>query len=345
MGCKNCKPKNTQEDFIIFHMVESIEREDCLKIRANMELFASIAQEEFSTVINKSIIDIRMIKLSPLSYSVWTGRAFAFSYLLESMGASFQMMEKNFEKEHLLALRIICERGYLELLKKYLPYYMDYKKIENFSQVDKEDRVVYTNSNVSYGFTYSSAHVACDMEYIGIINYLHEYFKDENAPTELDLHHIDESTGENCALIAVRTGNLALIKILFEKIDANFYIRNSKQQSALQIIIEASQLKKEKYFFPCVSYLVEVIKIDIEYMHEKNLRMCNDEQIFNYLRGILLAKGSLNMINSAEFTNSDLDIKPAHSFEIEDFIKTGAEISVIAQNLSGNTFRPTLPSL
>lgn len=50
--------------------------------------------------------------------------------------------------------------------------------------------------------------IAAERCNIAIVRFLVEYFKDSEPPPEFDVNFQSEVTGENCALIAVRTANI-----------------------------------------------------------------------------------------------------------------------------------------
>ena len=245
-------------------------------------------------------------------------------------------MEDNLKKKNLSAMKLICERGYLSLLKEYLPYYISHKKNESsYIQANFTLDLSKSYDNYDTSFTYSAAHLACDLEYVGILYHIHEFFQYRKVPLELDLHHIDQVTGENCALIAARTGNLALIKVLHEKIKADFHIKNKKKQGALHILAEASLLNLSKFYLPCVIYLVETVNVEVDYFYENLLLNLQDKQIIEYIenklkeKGIVVTKAELEKL----FKTGDLLTKDAETDEIS---KISKEISIIIPNISGN---------
>ena len=69
-----------------------------------------------------------------------------------------------------------------------------------------------------------------------MVKFLYNYFEDD-VPMEFDVHHCDEKTGENWALIAWKRGDLSLIKYLFETCHADFHILNKRGESSLLIAI------------------------------------------------------------------------------------------------------------
>ena len=98
------------------------------------------------------------------------------------------------------------------------------------------------------------------------MEYLYNYF--QNPPDEFNIHHIEESTGENCAIISCKTGNLELVKYLHRVCKADFHIINKRKESSLQVMAAWSKKRSGRRFIECVKYLVEVIQINLLYEYE-----------------------------------------------------------------------------
>ena len=109
-----------------------------------------------------------------------------------------------------------------------------------------------------------------------------EYFADKKPPSELDIHYIDELTGENCALISARIGNISMMRLLFEQFNADFFVKNKRNEGALQILAAASKNHFSNGYFECIVYLVETIKIDISYMYEEVLLLIDNPEAVKY---------------------------------------------------------------
>ena len=123
-------------------------------------------------------------------------------------------MEKLFKSQGKSALEILCIHGSLELLQYYLQIHIKQgfkilsESIHNeiSVSVDFKQSTLVQNSMKS---TYTSAHLACENGYIHIINYLFSFSKEHSFLSYfIDLNFQDEYTGENCALIACRQGDL-----------------------------------------------------------------------------------------------------------------------------------------
>jgi hypothetical protein len=300
MGCNNSRKFELLTQKAVFSLKDSIERSDCNSISESLTLYSSLKNCTLSSTIDAEIIEIREFTLSPLSYAVWTGQARAFLYLIQYQKASFQAMQNSYQCKHLLPIHIICERGYFELIKEYLPYYLEYLEFANDSM---KSNAIDTNEHKGclYSFTYNAVQIACDMEHIGIICYIFDYFKGKVPPDELNFYKIDETTGNNCALIACRTGSLALLKVLYEKIKADFHIRNKKKQTALHVLAESIALNPNKHYLPAVVYLLDVVKVDISYRFTQIMDLIQDKDILGLLEERYRITFSLNKGDADSF--------------------------------------------
>jgi ankyrin repeat protein len=343
MGCNNSKRKKIRIDYIVKSIKHCIDSENCSIMVSRLKTYCLMTKQDVLDVIDKQILIFKSIELNLLGYAVWRGRAVSFLYILEHLKASFPVMEQNFANKGLCSLNIICEKGYLDLLKKYLTYYLAYK---NRLSVNENNSSVKTQTHCIdlFEFGYTPVQLACEAEHLGILHYLHSHFQDMYPPLELDLHYIDIISGENCALIAVRTGNLPLMKVLFEKVEADFCVRNKRGQGALQIMAEASKVNQMKSYFACCAYLVDVVKVDITYMYEITLLMLQDDKIVSFIEnklreiGIQASKDDLEaQVTLIQNSNSSqiLEFESVYNKECtsKDFglelFKSDSEISII----------------
>lgn len=284
MGCNGGKFLEIQKSIIVNSIIDSIERNDCSRVKEYLELYANLDKSSLSQIKDKEIITYREMTFNILSFSLWIGRSLSFLYCLDRLHCSFDSMQISFQNKHIIPINYICEQGLIESFKVYLPYYLAYLESLNTSQKSFSARLDKQKDN--YAISSNAAQLACYSEHIAILCYINDYFLNSNPPKELDLHYIDESTGENCALIACRSGNLALLKVLHEKIRANFSIFNYKNEGALQVMAEATKFNCEKVFLPCFIYLIEVVKLDLNDHYYEISDSLADIEILQYLESV-----------------------------------------------------------
>jgi hypothetical protein len=187
--------------------------------------------------------------------------------------------------------------------------------------------------------TYTPVQIACIHGHLSILHYLNDYFSTKMPPPSLDLHFKDELTGENCALLSVRTGNFVMMKHLYESAKADFHIKNNYKEGALQVLAASTKLIYSLQFVECVMYLVEVIRVDLSYMHEETLLLLESNIIIKYLEeklkgiGILVTKSELEaMYRIKSYKNLE------ESREKTMIVGDTQEISAIAPNSTTSNF-------
>ena len=108
-------------------------------------------------------------------------------------------MEELFIEAKLNPMIILCQKGHIDLIKIYLPEYLQgYEKRKLFLK-EKSMTISFSNHpavNPSQS-TFTPAHVACFNGHISIIHYFNEFFSNIVPPTSLDIHYKDEMAGEN----------------------------------------------------------------------------------------------------------------------------------------------------
>jgi Ankyrin repeats (many copies) len=231
--------------------------------------------------IDKEMTVINGRSYNPLAYSVLIGNEKVFKYLTEK-GASIKCMEELLENQNLRSISIICLKGHLNLLKHYLPIYLsNYNSLpltlKSFT-IDLRDTVVKAPQ-----FDLA-IHTACRAGVVPVVQYLYKYFLDKSyCPREFDIKALDDYYGEDCALIACRSGHFPLIKMLHELCKCNFHNLNKHKENAIMICICGYRKTPGYSYIECLSYLVEIIKVDITYMHEETLLLAENDEIVSYL--------------------------------------------------------------
>ena len=255
-------------------------------------------------MINKPLIRIENFYGNFLCYAFWLGKCQVFSYLINILRCSLPVMEEIFYNAKYDPMMILCEKGLIEVLKVYLPLYLQSLQSKKLTLKDRSITISFSNNPISIESqsTFTPIQVACVRNHVNIIHYVNEYFMNIAPPSDLDVHYKDEMTGENCALLAVRTGNFVMMKLLYESAKADFHVKNNYKEGALQILAASAKLNYSLQYIECVMYLVEVIKIDITYMHEETLLLLESNILIKYLEeklkglGIMVRKSELESI-------------------------------------------------
>lgn len=340
MGCSNCKSSPSNDTALINRLIDYINRNDTSLILEILKMLAFEQKTQINDLINARLIPIKDFKGSLLCYALWVGSYKVFNFLIFNLNASIQEMESIYYSQNLSPISIICEKNYLEILRVYLPYYLEDLNKEK-TQFEQSLTLSFSNSPyvIESKFKYTPIQSACVQGFISILKFVNEYFNEEMHPDSLNVHYIEEVSGENCALLSIRTGNFIMIKFLYENMRADFHVKNSRGEGALQILAASAKVNCALQYLECVMYLIEVVKIDISYMYEETLLLLENSIIIKYFEeklkriGILVSKRELETKNRIKQV---IDVR--HTEEKSNVVGDTQEISCIVQNSVSSLF-------
>jgi hypothetical protein len=332
MGCCNSVGRMPAESLILDKLKTGIEAGSAEKIRVAMRMMAKAEGGEKFTFIDLPLVTFKNIKLSLLGYAAWVGKTRAFKCLYEEFQASVVEMEKLMLESHFSALDIMCERGFNELLLYYMPIYLQFSHKILTRMSEKQLTLDLDQSPTGFTNVATPVHKACELGNISILLDVYNFFKEkEFKPYVLDLDFQDETTGENCALIACRCGNFPMLKFLHEVTKADFSAKNKNGENAIAVCLAAAKRAPSRLFFECLVYLVETVRVDLKEQYEECLLLAQDREVVNYLEnklkneGISTGKQTLEAENRIKFAakpKSDLSIQldKQDEFYIKEFI-------------------------
>jgi hypothetical protein len=202
-------------------------------------------------------------------------------------------MQKIFDELNLNPLSILCDKNYFSLLKFYLPFYYQHIMKESFvPETTFEADQTEGNEKVKHNKTsFTPIQVACFKGNLPVFSHL-VAFNMKYPHFSLDFKEINEETGENCALIAVRSGNLPMVKYLFEELKADFGQLNLFQENAILICACCSSKSKENDDFDGIFfYLIEVVCLDPCFNYEEVLMMLEKKSLVQYYENLLKEYG------------------------------------------------------
>ena len=221
--------------------------------------------------LHSQIIFTDSLWLSPLGYALYVGSSRCFAELLAADPAAVVPLNNEFTPIGRQPLDLMCELGYLGILRCYLPVYSEYREAlsgqapaeeqpSDFSKTrtDKAEPVRVVNR-------VSAVQRACERVNFSVLFFLTKHFEGKTPPPELDIHHVDDVVGENCALVACKTGSVDLIKYLHRKHAADFSLLNKSNESAVQIMAAWAKKRRPKKFLKAFQYLVEEVRVDFVY--------------------------------------------------------------------------------
>ena len=290
MGCCQSENKSSTLSQNVFgdKLKEAIDSGSVKTVHLILGLFQKKEKSSTTQFIDREIISINGRHFSALSYCMHAGNEKIFRYLYEK-GASLQAAEELLESQNMRSINLICMKGHLNLLKFYLPLYL--KSYNSFPVSEKSYTYDFVDTPIKNGYELA-IHSACRAEGVQIISYLYSYFKDkEYCPREFDIKSVNEQYGEDCALTACRRGNFNLVKMLHESCSADFTKLNNNKENAIMICISGCNKQPKFSYLECISYLVEIVKVDVTYMYEEALVLAENQDIVSYLEMRLQVAG------------------------------------------------------
>ncbi|OMJ83279.1 hypothetical protein SteCoe_15803 [Stentor coeruleus] len=327
MGCKNCSPRTVGGDEILNRIKSCIRSNEPSHLKDLIALYEFCSGRKSHDFIDERIIKGKKRCFSLLGYSLWSGSYKCYKRLINNHHASFYLMEKSLEKEGLDPLSHICEKGYLVMLKIFYPEHCEYEKHKKYAQ----DSSCVVNSLLSIHSVeqfFTPIQLAVLNNHLSIVGYFSDYYAEEKPPKNVDLHYVDEYTGENCALVSCRTGSYAMVMMLYEKYQADFHLKNKRNESAFQIIAAESKNNCGFSYLECLMYVANIIKVDITYMYEETLLLFENRLCIKFVEEKLRDKGILASKKELEtlFRSKKHLIKPE---DLKDFLKNIEEFSRI----------------
>lgn len=155
---------------------------------------------------------------------------------------------------------------------------------------------------------------------LNTVKFFYDQFSKLNeVPEEFDVNSKDGSYGENCALVACRSGNFEMVSFLHTYCNANFHELNKSNESAIIICLSRIGPELNDEYFKILRYLIENLQLNLKDCCEEALIISQNSKITSYLEDRLKMQGvdikkqdiEKNYSNKIKFTNkptkSELD--------------------------------------
>lgn len=303
-NCCTLKSSSALEKYVGGKLCEAIEHNYLEKIKEIIQKYTTSTLGKPPTLnINNAIVKIYNHDMNALGYTLFLGYIEAFTLILDLGRAKLSIMSKYYVALNKRPIDIICELGHKNLLEYYLPFVLNKSDELQDSENEEPDSISFnkgkkTKSQITEksnlkvaSSSMSPIQRACDKGRITVVQYLYEYFQDKSVPPEFDIHHQDEITGDNCALVSCKTGIVEMMQFLYEVCKADFHIFNKRRENAIQVMAVWSKKRKQKKFIECFKFLIETVNIDYFYEFEETLLVLEDKDIIDYLEEKLRADG------------------------------------------------------
>jgi len=308
-------------------LVSCIENSDLSSLVELYEFFMKQGPTPYTLpilTVDDPIITIQGVELNVLAYAFRCGRSEIAEFLIEKAGASVSRLNACYQGIGKTPLHILCEYGHVDLLLYFLPLYhhcqLGLVSFPSFHE-SYEELSIFTDNPRRFAspslYTISPAQKACEKGRIEVVRALKTYAEQNAVFPEIDLHARDEKTGENCALVACRAGNLVVIRFLHEKCRADFSLLNKRKESALQLVLLSAKQHRSPRYLECVQYLVDKVKVDLLYEYEETLLLVEDADIDEYLESKLQALGVQLTKEKVEETYAIVSCKVQPSQELD----------------------------
>jgi hypothetical protein len=287
MGCCQKSGFNKDQEKILGERVrECIESNSVKRLKILMEMINRVAKRNEPLFIDKPIVSLHNLSFNALGYCVYLGSDKIFKELYEH-GASLKAMEELYLNQNLRVINILCSKGHLDLLRFYLPLYIRHYRssIASFksSTLDLYD----DKSPVDLPI-----HAACRAGMFHIVSFLFNQFKNSpEVPHEFNIYTLDDSNQEDASLIACRVGCFPLVKLLYEQCGMKFTRLNKFGEGAILICVKADSLSPSFEFLEVLTYLVDVVGLDVSIGSEKTLAAAKSENIRQFLEEKLACRG------------------------------------------------------
>ena len=327
MGCCTSTAKISPEEKLSESIKSAIESNSHVKLNTLCGVLQSLYPSSVPP-IDRPILSTSEITLNPLSYCICHNHLKSFRYILLKMDANVAFMEGLLAKHQISALDILCQSKNTEMLKLYLPIYLENEHyIATSLEIAREPEL--------QECTDTPVQKACKMGNIAVISAIFNYFETAGTPPpkNLDINYPQESTGENCALIACRAGNLAMMKFLFETCRADFEVKNKHGENAIAICLAGGRKRFNPDTYAPVMYLIETVGLNFTENYEEALLMADDDNTITYLENklkqteICVTKKQIEAMNAIKpqaIPKTDLEIDleqlPDDEFCIKDYI-------------------------
>jgi ankyrin repeat protein len=244
--------------------------------------------------IDKAYFEQDSLKLNLLSLAAYSGSGDCFKQIHSELKSSFDTTNDLLTSQGTSLLEVICTRGNIDILDYFLPHFKSNPRRTVTSELAEslEFEEQEKNEKLKTKQILTPIMKACEMGNINIIAHVFKHFKDKKpVPYELDINYQDDRTGENCALIACRSGNYAMIRFLHQNCHCNFRITNKLGENALQVLAAANNKSEMKEFHECLVFLVNHVGVDVIYNYEETLLLIQSERSIMFLEKKLSDKG------------------------------------------------------
>ena len=343
MGCESCKPIDENSEQCLKEIMKQILNGDTSSLKYSIKSYARIKKDASVNILNLRCIIINTYNLNFLSFSLVTGSLKAFKYLYERCCCSLEIMNQIFIEYSIDPLYLLCEKNHLDLLKYYLPLYF---RTNNSFLVAEDNTIDFKNSfsMKENKELYTPIQIACVNGLISLVDYLYKF--NMTTPYSIfDVKEPNEYSGENCALLSIRSGDIAMVRLMFENYKLDFSIKNRFGEGALQICACCCKNFPQRSYAEVFMYLLDEVRVDITENHEEILLVLENKDLIDHYQRLLHGKGIMtskkeidDMFRISRGVNFEVS-ENKKSFNLKDELSSSSVISSIPLNYDETPFR------
>lgn len=236
---------------------------------------------------DKLIIQIDNYQTSALGLAIVISDIVLVKYLHKVLNASFAVLEEQLQLQNIELIELVILNFNSGIVNYYLPIYLqhlDHKESVNLDHTLNFASICVPNPKKRI----HPMRFAVEHNEIRFIKFIASKFRLKNTPECFDIHSVDEETGENCALVASRTGNLQMVEFL-HRMKCDFKRVNKSGETAINLcLVPSCRIPGNISILP---YLVEVVGLDISENYEETLMLCRNQLLVEYIEGKLRNRG------------------------------------------------------
>jgi hypothetical protein len=288
MGCKACTGVEKNARQLLKDISTAIRTENLVGLKFFIRNYVKVVKEPSEAIVNDKMIEVDSFRLNVLAFAVYTGSVKSFKYLYEKCSCSFELMTQNFAEYGVNPLTLVCKNNYIDLLKYFLPLYFRYR----ISTEDSKNTTLdfHQQALVLKDHSLSPIQAACLNGSIAVVDWLYNYNLASPDPL-ININEINEDSGENSAFLAVRSGSIAMVKLLFEKYKIDFTVKNKYEESVLQVCAECTTKNANVTYAEVFVFLVEEVGLNVATNYSEILATLRDKQLIAYTHSKLKQQG------------------------------------------------------
>lgn len=172
-------------------------------------------------------------------------------------------MESIFTDQGVTSLELICLRNNTQVLCYFWPFYKlslkDYKRSKSVPTSLSSDLKAFPNYN------FSPIQLATIFGHIQVITTLYHGISDKSQIFyEIDLNAKEGKSGMNCALLAVKSGRLSVVKYLYYNYNCDFQACDASGCNAIDVAFMEHQIRPAGDYREIVCFLIDVVEVKFE---------------------------------------------------------------------------------